>query len=307
MRIAVIGIGGVGGYYGGRLAHRYPPGSEHEVFFFCRGAHLDAIRAEGLRVTSQDGEFTGVPSLATDSATEMGMVDVALYCTKGYDLADAVMATRSAVGVGTIALPLGNGVDNDAVLKQSVGDATVLNGCVYISSHIEAPGLIQQTGGSRKLFFGSSGDIEPYRHIEFALQSAGIDATLTDDILQRVWTKFLFIDASCGATSLHSATIGQVLANESMKRQLTGLMEEVAALAAHSGVVLPKDAVEAGLKTAASFPPATKTSMQLDFERGGRTELDVMLGYVVRSAREAGIATPWHDEVFEALSSRERA
>jgi len=304
MRIAVVGIGGVGGYYGGRLAHRYPPGSEHEVLFFCRGAHLDAIRANGVRVESQDGEFVGVPSLATDSADDLGAVDVALYCTKGYDLADVAEATRSAIAASTVVIPLGNGVNNDDVLKRALGDCTVLNGCVYISSHIEAPGLVQQTGGNRKLFFGVPGDVETYRGIESMLQAAGIDATLTSDIRQKVWTKFLFIDASCGVTSLHSATIGQVLEDKPKRDQLVGLIEEVAALATYAGVSLPEDVVEAALKTAGSFPPTTKTSMQLDFERGNRTELDVMLGYVVRTARDAEIPTPVHDEVYAALSSR---
>ena len=304
MRIAVVGMGGVGGYYGGRLAHRYPLGSDHEVVFFCRGAHLAAIQANGLKVVAQDGEFVGVPSLATDSIAELGAVDVALYCVKGYDLADAAGATRSAMSADTVAVPLGNGVNNDDVLRQSLDCSDVLNGCVYISSHIESPGLVQQTGGSRKLFFGGPGDVETYRGIEALLLAAGIDATLTTDILQRVWTKFLFIDASCGVTSLSGATIGQVLDDGSMRGQLTGLMEEVAALAKYSGVTLPENIVEASLKTAASFPPTTKTSMQLDFERGGRTELDVMLGYVVRTAREAGIPTPVHDDVYAALSSR---
>ncbi|MFC2008811.1 ketopantoate reductase family protein [Chloroflexota bacterium] len=303
MRIAVVGMGGVGGYYGGCLAHRYPPGSEHEVFF-CRGAHLAAIQANGLRVEDQDGEFVAVPSLATDSVAELGAVDVALYCVKGYDLASVAEATHSTVTANTVVVPLGNGVNNDDSLKRSLDGPVVLNGCVYISSHIEAPGVIEQTGGSRKLFFGVSGDVESYRVIESMLQSAGIDATLTSEILQRVWTKFLFIDASCGVTSLHDATIGQVLDGDSMRGQLTGLMEEVAALATQSGVTLPEDVVVASLKTAASFSPAIKTSMQIDFERGSRTELDVMLGYVVRTAREASIPTPVHDEVYTALSSR---
>ena len=304
MRIAVVGMGGVGGYYGGRLAHRYPPGSEHEVVFYCRGAHLAAIRTNGLKVVAVDDEFVGVPSLATDSAVDLGAVDVALYCTKGYDLADVAEATRSAMTAKTIVIPLGNGVNNDDSLKRSLDGPVVLNGCVYISSHIEAPGVIEQTGGSRKLFFGVPGDIESYRGIESMLQSAGIDATLTSDILRKVWTKFLFIDPSCGVTSLHGATIGQVLNDESLRHQLTCLMQEIVALATHSGVTLPEDAVNASLKTAASFPPATRTSMQIDFERGRRTELDVMLGYVVRTAREASIPTPVHDEVYTALSSR---
>jgi len=306
MRIAVVGLGGIGGYFGGRLALQHSPGGEHEVIFVCRGEHLQAIRSHGLRVEAQDGDFVAVPSAATDAPDSIAPVDVALYCVKGYDLASAAMSMAPATTSDTVSIPLGNGVDNGEVLRRTLGLGHILNGCVYISSHIEAPGFVQQTGGARKLLFGIGGDVEPYRAIERVFTSSGIDATLTLDILRAVWQKFIFIDASCGVTSLHGATIGQVLSDDSMRGQLVTLMEEAAALAYSNGVTLPDSVVHDALTTAGSFPPTTKTSMQLDFERGNRTELEVMLGFVVRTAREAGIVTPAHDEVYAALSSRSR-
>jgi len=302
MKVAVVGIGGVGGYYGGRLAHRFPPGSEHEIIFFCRGAHLDAIKRNGLKLIAKDGTVTAWPSLATDSVSAIGVVDVALVAVKGYSLVDVARAVRPAIGSHTVVIPLGNGVNNDEVLVSELKTGKVLNGCVYISTHIETPGVVEQTGGSRKLIFGDpAGGIEPYRGIETMLRDAGIDVTLSDHIQRDVWTKFIYIDAISAVTSLHGATIGTVLNTPALKGQFVALMTEVEALAARLNIGLPAEIVSQVLQTAAAFPPDTKTSMQLDVEKRTRTELDTMLGYVVHKGRELGIPTPRHTEVYEAL------
>lgn len=304
MKVAVIGIGGVGGYYGGKLAHRFPRGSEHEIGFFCRGAHLEAIRRDGLKLIARDGELVAHPSIATDSAEDLGPVDVALFAVKGYSLADVARQVRTAVTNNTIVIPLGNGVDNDEVLKRELGSGHVLNGGVYISTHIEAPGVVEQTGGTRKLFFGSpGGEMEPYRAVERLLQDAGIDATLSDRILRDVWTKFIFIDAISAVTSMHGVTIGTVLATPQLRGLYVQLLGEVQTLAGKLNVGLPDTVVEQSVERAAAFPPDTKTSMQLDVERKSRTELDTMMGYVVRKGKELGIPTPQHARAYQALSS----
>lgn len=302
MKVAVVGIGGVGGYYGGKLAHRFARGDEHDIVFFCRGAHRDAIARDGLKLLAQDVSFTARPALVTDSAAGLGVVDVVLFAVKGYSLAEVARAFRPAVGPATVVIPLGNGVDNDEVLASQLGTGRILNGCVYISTHIEAPGVVQQTGGSRKLIFGDpAGAMEPYRPIEAMLRDAGIDATLSDHIRRDVWAKFIFIDAISGVTSLHGVTIGTVLGTPDLKALLTELMAEVAALAAKLDVGLPADTVQQAVDRAAGFPPDTKTSMQLDVEKGARVELDAMLGYVVRKGSQLGVPTPRHAEVHAAL------
>jgi len=303
MKVAVVGIGGVGGYYGGKLAARFSPGSEHEILFFCRGAHLDAIRRDGLKLVAKDVDVVARPALATGDAADMGMVDVAIFAVKGYSLPEAAAAMRPAIGASTVVIPVGNGVDNDEVLKRVLGVGRVLNGCVYISTHIEAPGVVEQTGGSRKLFFGSpDGAVEPYRDIEAMLKDAGIDATLSDHILRDVWAKFIFIDAISGVTSLRGVTIGTVLGTPELRDMLEGLMREVEGLARRLDVGLPEGIVEQAIDRASAFPPNTKTSMQLDVEKGAHTELDTMLGYVMRTGIERGIPTPRHTQVYGALS-----
>jgi 2-dehydropantoate 2-reductase len=303
MKVAIIGMGGVGGYYGGKLAHRFPPGSEHSIHFFCRGAHLAAIKRDGLTLRARDGDLVARPALATDDAAEMGMVDVAFFTVKGYSLAEVARAVRPAIGADTVVIPLGNGVDNDEVLRENLATGRVLNGCVYISTHIEAPGVVEQTGGSRKLLFGSpAGETEPYRPIETMLRQADIDAEISEHILRDVWAKFIFIDAISGVTSLHGVTIGAVLATPQLKQQLVGLMQEVRALSDRLNVGLPAGIVDQAIERAGAFPHDTKTSKQLDVEKGVRTERDTMLGYVVRKGKELGIPTPRHVEIYDTLS-----
>ncbi len=307
MRVAIVGIGGVGGYYGGKLAHRFPPGSEHEILFFCRGAHMEAIRRDGLKLSAKDGDLVAHPAMATDSASEMGVVDVALFAVKGYSQPEVARTMRPAIGPSTVVIPLGNGVENDEILKSEIGSGRVLNGAVYISTHIEAPGVVEQTGGSRKLIFGSpGGETDPYLPIEQMLQAAGIDAELSSNIVRDIWSKFIFIDAISGVTSLHGVTIGTVLATPELREQLVGLMREVESLSERLSVGLPPGIVDQAVERAGMFPPDTKTSMQLDVEKGNATELDTMLGYVVRKGKELDVPTPVHVELYEALLGKTR-
>lgn len=302
MKVAVVGIGGVGGYYGGKLAARFPQGGEHEVIFFCRGTHLETIRRDGLRLITREGSFIAHPSMATDSADDMGVVDVAFFAVKGYSLADVAKAVRPTIGPSTVVIPLGNGVDNDEVLANELKTGRVLNGCVHIATYIKAPGVVEQTGGSGKLFFGDPGGLmEPYLQIETMLKEADIDGTLSAHILRDVWTKFIFIDAISAVTSLHAVTIGTVLSTPELKALLTDLMSEVEALAAHLDAGLPEDIIQQSLDRAAAFPPDTKTSMQRDVEKKARTELETMMGYVVRKGKSTGVPTPRHDGVYERL------
>jgi len=307
MRVVIVGIGGVGGYYGGKLAHRFPPGSEHEILFLCRGAHLEVIRRSGLKLITGSGELIAKPALATDDPAALGRVDVVVFTVKGYDLPQSARSMRPAVRPDTIVIPLGNGVDNDEILRDGLQTGVVLNGGVYISTHIEVPGTVEQTGGSCKLFFGSAGgDIEPFHPVEEMFKAAGIDATLHSDVRPEVWGKYIFIGPMSGVTSLYGLTLGQVLGDPEKKGMLAGLMREVEAVARAQGVQLSKSIVNDALSKAASFPPDTKSSMQLDVERGRKTEVDTMLGYVVRRGAELGVPTPLHEQAYAALSGGAR-
>lgn len=307
MRIGIIGIGGVGGYYGGKLALKYSGRGKHEVIFYARGEHLAAIRKDGLRLVTVDGEYTVRPMQATDNPAEMGPLDLAIFCTKSYGLEDAARAISANLGADSVVLPLLNGVDITDRLRAVLPRGEVLYGGVFISSAIQGPGIVKQVGGTGQLFFGPAdpADVEKFRPIETLLKDAGIKAELSADALLPLWTKYIFIGPMAGVTSLTGKPFGDVLTDAEDRTLLEGMMKEIEAVARKKGVNFPPDIVQASLGKAAAFAPTTKTSMQLDYERGNRTELDIFTAYMVRAGRELGIPVPLHRKVYAELMMRE--
>jgi len=307
MRIGIIGIGGVGGYYGGKLALKYSGRSKHEVIFFARGAHLEAIRRDGLRLVTAEGEYIVRPMQATDNPGEMGPLDLAIFCTKSYGLEDAARAVAANLSDDSVVLPLLNGVDITDRLRAVLPRGTVLYGGVFISSAIQGPGVVRQMGGTGQLFFGPAdpADVEKFRPIEALLQGAGIKAELSADALLPLWTKYIFIGPMAGVTSLTGKPFGEVLADAADRALVEGLMKEIEAVARKKGVHFPPDIVQASLGKAAAFAPTTKTSMQLDYERGNRTELDIFTAYMVKAGKELGIPVPLHKKVYAELLQRD--
>jgi len=205
----------------------------------------------------------------------------------------------------TVVISLLNGVDNAERLKAVLPKARVLNGCVYIGAHLVAPGVARQVGGPCKLFFGSEeGKHDSYRMIERVLKDAGIRAEYREDIKTVVWEKYLFISPVASATTYLGRTFGELMNDGEARDLLEGLLSEVELVARVQDVKLPGDIRKISLGKIASFPPGTKSSMQLDFERGGKTEVDTLTGYVVKFARSRGIAVPLHERVYEDLLKR---
>lgn len=181
----------------------------------------------------------------------------------------------------------------------------MLNGCVYISSSIEGPGVIRQVGGSRKLIFGPEhGDKEKYQYIEDILRNANIMAELTDAIEVQVWTKFIFIGPLASITSLLQKPLGAVMEDDKSKKMLEGMMKEVELIAKERGIALPEDIVSLSLEKVSDFPSDTRTSMQMDFEKGKKTEVKSLTGYIVKSGNKHGIKTPLHQKVYSELLKR---
>ncbi|MCL5807543.1 MAG: 2-dehydropantoate 2-reductase [Deltaproteobacteria bacterium] len=305
MKIAIVGLGGVGGYFGGKIARRYAGSAEHPVVFVARGAHLAAIRRDGLLLRTVEEEFRVRPDLATDSPSEAGPCDLVLFCVKEYDLETAAAALAPLLQEKTVVLPVLNGVDIAERLRLLLPRGEILSGCVYISTFIEAPGVVRQVGGSCQLLFGpDDGQAERYRPLETLLKEAGIKAELSASIAVPLWSKYLFVSPMAGVTSLLGLCFGDVMADEKGRGLVRGLMAEIERLAAAKGIPLPADSVERGIATVERFPPATKSSLQLDFAKGGRTELELFIGYAVRAGRLLGVPVPLHDELYAALGRK---
>ena len=194
MKIAIVGLGGVGGYFGGKIAKKYAGSAEHQVVFVARGAHLAAIRRDGLLLKAVEGDFRVRPDLATDNPTEAGQCDLVLFCVKEYDLETAAAALVPLLHEKTVVLPVLNGVDIAERLRSLLPRGVVLSGCVYISAFIEAPGIVRQVGGTCQLLFGpDEGQAERYRLLETLLKEAGIKAELSASIAVPLWSKYLFV------------------------------------------------------------------------------------------------------------------
>ena len=308
MKIAVMGVGGVGGYYGSLLARHYAENRDVEVIFIARGQHLQEIRKNGLKMHSEKGEFLAKPDLAADDPLKCGPLDVVLFCTKGYDLEDSARLISPCVDENSVVISLLNGVNNPERLGAVLHKGKILNGCVYVAAHILRPGVIQQIGGSGKLFFGGESDLPvDGKGIENILQGADIEAEYKRDIESIVWEKYIFICPFASATTFLDRDIGGVLDDGEGKSLLEGLLGEVIHIAETRGVNLPENILGITIDKAFTFPRETKTSMQKDAEDGKKTEIDTFTGYIVKAARKHGVSVPHHERVYKALKGRLQA
>jgi 2-dehydropantoate 2-reductase len=298
MKILIMGTGGVGGYYGGLLAQQ-----GHEVTFIARGAHLYALRHDGLTVRSVHGDFAVSPVNATDEPINVGPVDLILFSVKTYHTEDAAQAIRAAVGRQTIVMSLQNGVDAAERIGNVIGAEHVIGGATWLSSAVEAPGVIRQVSEFRRIVLGelAGGRSERTHSIFEVLNQLGITVEISEKIQKVLWTKFVFISAVSSIGSLTRLPMGDYRSVPQSRRLLSSLMQEVESLARAQGIALDEDVVARSLEFIDNSGPHIKTSMQLDVETAHRTELDSMVGVIGRKGRELGVPTPTADFVYAAL------
>jgi 2-dehydropantoate 2-reductase len=289
MIIAIMGTGGVGGYYGGLLSQK-----GHEVIFIARGAHLQAIRERGLQIKSVHGDFQVSSASATDNPAEAGQVDLVLFTTKTYQTDAAAKAIKPMVGQETVVLPLQNGIDAAERIGAYVGKEHLLGGATWLSAAIEAPGVIGQYSQFRRVVLGEfDGKVtERLKWIHEVLQTTGIAVEISDDILKVLWTKFVFISSVSALGSLTRAAVGECRQVPETREVLREVLEEVAAVAWAKGVKLEEDLVAKTLEFIDNAAPDMKTSMQRDVEAGRESELESMIGVVPRLGGETGVPTP---------------
>ncbi|MCZ6552420.1 MAG: 2-dehydropantoate 2-reductase [SAR324 cluster bacterium] len=298
MNIVVVGTGGLGGYYGARLAR-----AGSEVTFFARGAQLAALREGGLRVESVQEPFT-LPSVrATDRPAELAPADLVLVTVKSYGLEEAVRMAAPAVGPRTAVLPLLNGVDISERIGAIVGMERVLGGLAYVFAFVAEPGVIRQVSPFDRIQFGELGGglSERGRAIESVLRDAGIDATQVEDVRAALWTKFLMLTASAGLTALTRSTIGPIRTDPDTRALLEGCMHEVEALARKQGIALEEGIVARTLEWMEGLPGDLRPSMLLDLEQGRPLELEALNGTVARLGQKLGVPVPINRFIHAAL------
>lgn len=301
MRIVVVGAGGVGGYFGTRLA-----AAGHDVTFVARGRHLAAIQEHGLVVRSSLGEFrsaaTAVPSVA-----DAGAADLVLVAVKLWDTEEVAAQVKPAVAAGARVMSLQNGVQPADVLRTHVPADAVLGGVCYISAGIESPGVVVHHGAMQKLVFGEF-DGQPSPVVDdllAACREAGVDAEVSADIARVIWEKFVFLVGISATTAAVRAPVGVVRANPRTRELLRDVMAEVVAVGRASGVDLSDGFVDERLAFVDTLPADMAASMYHDLVRGGRLELPWLSGGVVSLGARSGVPTPRNRTVADILAPYE--
>ena len=309
-RIGVIGVGGVGGYFGGKLCRIMASDQSTHIFFIARGAHLDEIRETGLIVsTVGEGEFICRPTLATDRATDLPALDLCLLCVKAFDLTQILKEINQVITEETLIVPLLNGVDIYERTRAAISQGFVFPACVYIGAHIERPGKVVQMGGDCKILFGKDPrhqDHVPYDVLRL-FERSGIKHERVDDPFPAIWEKFMFIASFGLVTACFDQTIGQVIESRELSDYVLGIIREIDKIARSKGVKLPRTAVEDSFRKGKGFPHSTKTSFQRDFEQTGKAdERDLFGGTILRLGQSLGIEVPFTRKVYEELQNLKR-
>jgi 2-dehydropantoate 2-reductase len=297
MRIAIVGTGGVGAGYGAALAK-----AGADVTFIARGAHLAAMKRDGLKVQSPRGDIHLVPTQATDNASEIGKVAFVLFCVKLWDVESAGESIKPLIGPDTAVIPLQNGVDAAERLIPILGPNAVMGGVAQISAKIIEPGVIQQVGTFMRMVFGElDGRSSPRGEKFLALcMKAGFEAKLSEEILTELWMKFILLAANASAVALARQPIG-VLRDPDIRPVMLSAYREVMEVGRAYGVALPDNAVETISGYSDTLPAHQKPSMALDLERGNRLELPWLGGKVVELGKKLGVPTPTHSLMYAML------
>jgi len=302
MRITVFGTGGVGGYFGGRLAR-----AGEDVTFIARGEHLQAIRTTGLRVDSRDSDFVIYPAKATDDVSEVGETDLVILGVKAWQVPEAAHAIKPIVGANTTVLPLQNGVEAVPQLVEELGKENVIGGLCRIVSFVVEPGHIRHAGFTPSIIIGELDNQRTDRivNIEQVFKRAGLEITIAADIQVALWMKFLFIASFSGVGAMANAPAGVIRSDPNWRTQILKAMEEIYTLAHARGINLPPDSIDTVMRAVDALPEDATSSMQRDIAAGKPSELEAQNGAVVRMAHEIGVDVPTHTLIYETLKPLE--
>ena len=306
--IAIIGVGGVGGYFGGKLCRLLGADDGLHISFVARGEHLLEIQRSGLLLSSEvDGDMICRPTQATDDFRQLPPLDLCLVCVKQFDLPAALSKLEPAISVKTVVIPLLNGVDVYSRVRTVLKKGVVLPACVYVGTHVERPGKVFQKGGACRILFGPDplhAGVVPGEVIEL-FRLADIKSEWTLDVQAEIWKKFIFICAFGLVCAAHDKRLGEVISDATLSRETRSIMREVVSVASASGVSLPEDIVEIAFSKASGFPFEAKTSFQRDFERVEKPdERDLFAGTMMRMGDAHGVDVPSTRTLADILSRR---
>lgn len=303
-RIGILGLGGVGGYFGGLLAKAYQDSEEIEIVFIARGETLRVVAESGLKIITKESETVVFPKVVSNDPELIGKLDYLICATKTYDIEESLLALKKCITKNTVILPLYNGVDAPERISALFPDNEVLEGCVYIFSMIVSPGVVQNVGSLQRLFFGSySVSVSKMKALQTIFKNASIDSHLVEDIEDTVWEKFVFISVLASATCYLDYNIGQILENREARNIYVSLMNEITMIAAVKGLNLPDDIIMQTILKLEKTPPDTTSSMHRDLLAGRNIELASLTQFVVDEGLKYEVETPTYQLVLDKLSN----
>jgi 2-dehydropantoate 2-reductase len=301
-KIGILGLGGVGGYFGGLLAKAYFESDEVEIIFIARNETRRAIAESGLKIVTDNSEIIVYPKLVSNNPEEIGELDYLICATKSYDIEESLLSLQKCIVTNTVILPLYNGVDASERIQKISPENEVLQGCVYIVSMILLPGTIRKIGFFEKLFFGSqtvsNTKLEELQNI---FQKAKIESYLVENMEETVWEKFIFISALASATSYLNQNIGEILGNPESKSVYVTLLHEIEAVAKAKGLQLPGDIVNQTIIKLEKSPKEATSSMHRDLLAGKNTEVISLTQFVVNEGLKHGVKTPLYEKIASSL------
>jgi len=303
MNIVIYGTGGVGGYFGARLAQ-----VGNTVTFIARGKHLETIQQKGLQLKSIKGNYLVYPANATSNISEVKNIDLILICVKTWQLAEVTKIITSILSEKTMVISLLNGVENQNVLCSVIEKKRVLGGLCKIVSKVESYGVINHISYEPTIVFGELNNLKSERALllEKTFKNAGITTKLADNIQQEIWTKFLFITTISAIGALTRATIGEMIASKEIKKIMQQTAEEIFAIAKAKGINLPIDIIEKQFEIIESQPSDTTSSLQRDMMLGKPSELESQNGTIVKMGIQLGIPTPANTFIYYCLLPQEK-
>lgn len=303
-KIGILGIGAVGGYFGGQLAEKYFDSEEVEIIFIARERSVRIIKDKGLKIITPLKEKIVFPHLISNNPKEIGAVDYLICCIKSYDLAESIAEFKDCIHSQTVILPLLNGVDAKEIIQSTLPASKVWDGCAYIISRLTEPGVITEGGKIHSLYFGSENNDSRLTEFYKLLKEAEIDVHLSENINQTIWEKFIFISVVASLTSYLNLPIGPILENDSHRKLANLLLFEIKAVADAKKIQLPENIIEKTIATMERMPYETTSSMHSDFKKGGKTEYRSLTEYVVKLGESIGVSTPEYKRILADLKNR---
>ena len=309
-RVCIFGVGGVGGYFGGKIAGAISnrQSSELEVYFVARGEHLKAIKQCGLTIKTPEGIMSAVkPALATGDISEIPPPDLILLCVKSYDLYRAITSIKPIVKHNTVIIPLLNGIDISERIREILDTGIILPACLYLGTHIESPGVINQSGGNGVIIFGPDKKIPEYHgeNVKAFFEKTGVKFEWHDDPLPLLWEKYIFIAAFGLVSAFTDKSLGAIMEDDKLRKIVRDVMAEIYTLSRMKAVRLPEDIIEKSMKKAGEFPYEARTSYQRDVAVKGRfNEGDLFGGTIIRAGKALGFPTPVTESIYRQIELR---